>query len=221
MNNEEKEFQEEIKRLEKLKEKYAKSAKTLSVVRILGWIILISAFIIIPKTLVNIIMLILLAIGNLTLPVSANEKYNNIVNEINTKTYQYEHSPEKEKEQQKKQLEWRIERATPFKSIEEKGDYYISSISWDLTESEDRILGVNVVLLSKTKYIKNLYFKYEENGKSIKTPVGMVDEEYLEISRSKMYILRDEGKYEECANLFREVFEKDPFTGEDLKVNNE
>lgn len=217
----EKEYQEEIKRLEQLETKYKKSANTLSKVRIFGWIILIIGFIVIPKSLVNIIMFVLLAIGNLTLPVSANENYNNVVNEIIRKRYQYEHSPEKEKEKKEKELQCKIEIATPFKSVEEKGDFYISSISWDLTDREDRILGVNVVLLSKTKYIKNLYFKYKENGKPIKPPVGMIDREFLEISRSKMYILRDEGKYEECAKLFREVFEKDPFTGEDLEVNKE
>lgn len=214
----EKEYQEEIKRLEQLEAKYKKSANTLSKVRIFGWIILIIGFIIIPKSLVNIIMFVLLAIGNLTLPVSANENYNNVVNEIIQKRYQYEHSPEKEKEKQEKDLQRNIEMSTPFKSVEEKGDYHIQHISWELSD-EGKLKSVEVILFSKTG-MKHLYFRYKE-GKTINAPVGMWEGYFLDITRKKIYSLRDEGKYEECARLFREVFEKDPFTGEDLEVNKE
>ena len=81
------------------------------------------------------------------------------------------------------------------------------------------MIGVNVILLSETKSMKNLYYKYKGSGKTIKAPVGMEDEQYLRLSRSKMYLLREEKKYEECEKLFREVFEKDPFTGADIEAN--
>ena len=219
MNNEEKEHQEEIEKLETEKEKYSKQMKRLAKLRILGWIILIIGFIFVPKNFGYIVAFMLLALYNSVLPSDARAKYNNIVEEINQKNYQYEHSPEKEKEREKQKLQIRIERATPFKSVEEKGDYHISSVSWDLTENEDKLTGVNVVLISETKYMKNLYFKYKGKGKVINAPVGMIEEEYLEISRTKMYMLVEEKKYEESENLFREVFEKDPFTGEDIVSN--
>lgn len=222
MNDEEKAYQEEMKRLEQLKEKYSKSISRLSKIRIFGWIILIAAFIIIPKSFGMIIVFILLALYNLTLPVSANEKYNNIVNEINQKRYQYEHSPEKEKEKKEKDLQRQIEMHTPFKSVEEKGDYYIHGITWELSDDDDgKLKSVEITLYSETKNIKYLYYKYKGEGMIINAPVGMWEENFLNITRSKIYSLRDEKKYAECENLFREVFKKDPFTGEDLEVNKE
>lgn len=222
MDNEEKEYQEEIKRLEQQKEVYSKSIGILSKIRIMGWIILIIGFIMIPKNFAVIVIFIMLVLINISLPVGARQNYANIEEEIRQKTYQYEHSPKKEKEKKEKELQRQIEMHTPFKSVEEKGDYYIHGISWELSDDDDgKLKSIEAVLYSETKCIKYLYYKYKGEGMIINAPVGMWEENYLNITRSKIYSLRDEGKYEECEKLFREVFRKDPFTGEDLEDSKE
>lgn len=219
-------MEEEIRELEKQKEEVSKAIEKLSKIRLYGWIGLIIGFIILP---INFGVIIFIALGISLLPVNQKQIYANIEEEIRKKKYEYEHSPEKEKERQDKErerkdkeLQERIERVTPFKSSKEKGDYYIAAISWELSNNAEKLKSVNVILKSETKKIlKNLYFKYKGKGKRVNATVGVWEETFLDIKRGEIYKLRDEGKYNEATELFREVFAKDPFTGEDLEDNKE
>lgn len=228
MNNEENEYLKQIKILEQKKEKSLKSIEEYRVLRILGWIGVIIAFIIMPENFTIKIVFVVIVLFISSFPALERLNYAQLEEEINQKKYQYEHSPEKEgqkreqeREKKEKELQKKIDMITPFNSVEEKGDYYIMAVAWELSSNEENIKSVNVFLNSKTKHIKNLYFKYNGKGKTINPPLGATEENFLDIERSKIYNLRDAGKYEESENLFREVFGKDPFTGEDLVDNKD
>lgn len=223
-NVEEKSYPEEIKILEQQKEELSKTIKTLPKYTKYLWIFFILLIFAIPKTFLGIVFLIVFAIFILALPTIANENYTKIENTIRQKKIEYDNTQKKEKQEQKKELAEKemeeqklreeIESVTPFKSTEEATGYYIALISWELNDN-DKLKSVSLMLKNQQK-TKQLYFKYNGKGKSVNPPTGMWEAQFLRMSREKIKLLVKSQKYDEANELFREVFDKDPFTGEDI-----
>lgn len=118
------------------------------------------------------------------------------------------------------EIQSQIDRITPFKSIKEIGDYHITTIGWDLSDN-GYIKAVNVNLKNSQSNIKNLYFKYEGEGKQLEVPSGATVEDYLNLTCKKIYEITENKDYEIARALFIMTFFKDPYTGEDTEIDDD
>ena len=174
--------------------------------------------------------------GHTTAARQDNQKYSEKQERIDKKLYELEHTPEKEKEREKaqkekekaekqkireekeKEIQEQIEKYTPFKTVEEAKGYYIYRLGWEL--NNNKLQSVDLLLCNSQNKLKDLHFKYKK-GKIINAPFGTTEENFLHINRQKIYMLNDDDEQQQAIELFREIFGKDPFTGEDIVSEKE
>ena len=103
---------------------------------------------------------------------------------------------------------------------EENENYHIISIGWDLSD-KGYLKAVNVTLKDSQSNTKDLYFKYDGEGKQLDVPSGVTVEDYLNLTCLKIHEITENKDYELARSLFILTFFKDPYTGEDIQIDEE
>lgn len=227
---------EETQKLEKEKEEILKEKEKLSNYMKYGWIVCLIIVLTVSIPIFLKICLLIAAIYVSSLLYKDNQKYSEKQERIDKKLYELEHTPEKEKEREKaqkekekaekqkireekeKEIQEQIEKYTPFKTVEEAKGYYIYRLGWEL--NNNKLQSVDLLLCNSQNKLKDLHFKYKK-GKIINAPFGTTEENFLHINRQKIYMLNDDDEQQQAIELFREIFGKDPFTGEDIVSEKE